>query len=199
MTSDSARPRTRARAEIPRHILCVACALFGSHGYVRVTMEQIASQAAVSKRTLYKYYPAKEALLAQVLEETLAKDLEGHDFQPNPGAGFTAAVVPLLQASARWCEQHPDYLLPYVRYKFATFDPGTAPGGDHGLSPLWTKLIAAGQQLGELRADRPADQLGFYFHYLYLGALMRWLTVPGLELQREFDTVLELFGKGAKR
>lgn len=194
MTSVSTRPRIRA--EIPHHIALVAHALFQSHGYALVTMEQIASQAAVSKRTLYKYYPVKEALLARVLEDELAQDLKAYDFRPDPGAGFTATAMPLLQASARWCEQHPDYLLPYVRYKFATFDPGAAPGKDQGLLPLWTRLIAIGQDRGELRADRPAGQLGFYFHYLYLGALMRWLTVPQVALRYEFATVLELFGKG---
>lgn len=195
MTSVSTRPRTRA--ELPHHISLIAYALFQSYGYARVTMEQIASQAAVSKRTLYKYYPVKEALLALVLEGALAKDLEEYNFQPDPSAGFTAAVMPLLQASARWCEQYPDYLLPYLRYRFTTFDPCTTLGNDQGLLPLWTKLIAVGQDRGELRANRPAEQLGFYFHYLYLGALMRWLTVPQLDLQHEFNTVLELFEKGA--
>ncbi|WP_424265402.1 TetR/AcrR family transcriptional regulator [Castellaniella sp.] len=160
-------------------------------------MEQIARQASVSKRTLYKYYPVKEALLARVLEDALDKDLKEYTLQPDPGAGFTAAVAPLLQASARWCERHPDYLLPYVRYRFATFDPRAASGDDPGLLPLWTKLIAVGQGRGEIRPDRPAEQLGFYFHYLYLGALMRWLTAPQLDLQHEFDTVLALFGRGA--
>lgn len=196
MASASTRPRTRA--QIPHHIALVAHGLFQSQGYAQVTMEHIASQAAVSKRTLYKYYPVKEALLARVLEQALAKDLQDHAFPPGPNAGFTAAARSLLQACARWCEQHPDYLLPYVRYKFATFDPSTTSGDEPGLLPLWTRLIAAGQARAELRADCPAEQLGFYFHYLYLGALMRWLTTPRLELQHEFDTVLEIFGQGVR-
>lgn len=160
-------------------------------------MEQIASQAAVSKRTLYKYYPVKDALLEGVLEDALAKDLAQHDFQLNHENGFRATVEPLLQASARWCEQHPDYLLPYVRYKFATFEAHTDAGDDRGLLPLWTKLITMAQSRGELRTNRSSEQLGVYFHYLYLGALMRWLTAFQLDLTNEFNTVMELFLEGA--
>jgi len=58
-------------------------------------------------------------------------------------------------------------------------------------------LIAAAQERAELRTDRVADQLATYFHYLYLGALMRWLTEPGINLRQEFDVVVTLFVDGA--
>lgn len=190
-------PRPRRRAEIPAHIQEVARNLFESKGYAGVTMEQIAGQAAVSKRTLYKYFPVKETLLERVLEEKLAMDLAQRDFRIDHQADFRESVLRLLHGSAQWCEQHADYLLPYIRYKFATFDPGVAAGEDKGLLPVWAMLIASAQERGELRSARPARQLGTYFHYLYLGALMRWLTEPRLDLRREFDMVVDLFIDGA--
>jgi len=189
--------RPDRRAEIPAHIQRVAQYLFQSHGYGHVTMEQIADQAAVSKRTLYKYFPVKETLLERVLEEQLAKDLAQQNFRIDSQASFSSSVLHLLHRSAQWCEQHTDYLLPYIRHKFATFDSGATPEKDKGLLPIWQMLIAAGQERGELRADRPAEQLGTYFHYLYLGALMRWLTEPRLDLHQEFDMVVALFVDGA--
>src|SRR6185312_394283 len=112
MPSSRPRPRPSSRAELPEHMGLVARQLFASHGYAQVTMEQVAAQAGVSKRTLYKYFPAKEALLDE---------------------------------SAHWCEQHADILLPYIRYKFANFDPGARPKEDRGLLPLWVMLIEAAQ------------------------------------------------------
>lgn len=189
--------RPARRAEIPLHVLRVAQHLFEANGYANVTMEQIAAEAAVSKRTLYKYFSVKEALLERVLEVQLAKDLAGRNFHIDMHSRFDRNVLHLLHRSAQWCEQHNDYLLPYIRHKFATFDPGEPAQRDGGLLPVWRKLIAAAQERAELRADRSADQLATYFHYLYLGALMRWLTQSHIDLRSEFDMVVGLFVEGA--
>lgn len=182
---------------MPAHIHRVARILFESEGYERVTMEQVASQAKVSKRTLYKYFPVKEALLESVLEAQLAEDLA----QRTPymeQASFRTGVGVLLQASAHWCERHADYLLPYIRHKFRSFDPTAVSRKDNDLVPVWASLIDAAQARGELRSNVSSAQLSVYFHYLYLGALMRWLTRPQLDLEEEFNTVVDLFVEGAK-
>lgn len=190
-------PRPRSRADLPPYIAAIAEMLFQSRGYTSVTMEQIATQAGVSKRTLYKYFPVKEALLESMLEAALANDLERRDFSFSRSRNFRANLAELLRESTRWCERNADLLLPYIRYKFATFDPGTARSQDRGLLPVWTMLITDAQDRGDLNPTRSAEQLGTYFHYLYLGALMRWLTNPQLDLREEFDAVVELFVGGA--
>lgn len=48
-------------------ILCAAIREFGEKGMMATTMESIACQASVSKRTLYKHYPCKEDLLNAVV------------------------------------------------------------------------------------------------------------------------------------
>ncbi|MBC7202477.1 MAG: TetR/AcrR family transcriptional regulator [Pusillimonas sp.] len=194
---NSSFPRPHNRADLPEHIRRVANTLFQSNGYTQVTMEQIANLASVSKRTLYKYYPAKEALLEEVLEKTLASDLAKFDLQFYEGGSFRSTVTSVLQASALWCEQHTDYLLPYVRYKFITFEPNTDSKEDRGLLPFWTTLIATAQNRGELRANRAPVQLAVYFHYLYLAVLLRWLTTPELDLRNEFDAMASFFLEGA--
>ncbi|MCK0509506.1 TetR/AcrR family transcriptional regulator (plasmid) [Aromatoleum buckelii] len=189
------RPLKKAR--LMERIAAAAGELFQAAGYMTVTMEQIAAAAEVSKRTLYKYFPAKEAVLAHLLEGELARDLARLDFRFDLNASFRANVSALLAESAAWCERHPDYLLPYIRYKFASFEPNaeTADSGD--MVQMWTLLIAAAQQRGELDATRPAEQLATYFHYLYFGALMRWITNRRLDLKQEFATVVSLFVEGA--
>lgn len=173
--------------------------LIASRGFGSVTMEQVASQASVSKRTLYKYFPVKEALLEHMIEAELGDELSGRKRRPRGRSGFRAGVSALLRDSARWCEQHADVLLPYIRYKFASFDPGAVAAQDRSLLPVWTGLIHSAQQQGELASTRRPEQLATYFHYLYLGALMRWLSEPGIELRKEFETVVALFVDGAAR
>jgi len=189
--------RPLKKAHLMERIAVAAGELFQAHGYMAVTMEQIAAAAEVSKRTLYKYFPAREAVLAHLLEGELARDLAGPGFQIDPNAPFRANISALLAQSAAWCERHPDYLLPYIRYKFASFEPNAETASNGGFVQAWTLLIAAGQQRGELDQARPAEQLAIYFHYLYFGALMRWITDRRLDLKQEFTTVVQLFVDGA--
>lgn len=191
--------RTLKKARLLEQIAAAAGELFQARGYIEVTMEQIAAAAEVSKRTLYKYFPVKEAILAHLLEGELARDLASHPgFQPDLDAPFRANVSALLVESAGWCERHPDYLLPYIRYKFASFEPNAETDGKGDLVQTWSLLIAAAQQRGELDPSTPAEQLAIYFHYLYLGALMRWITDRRLDLKQEFTTVVRLFVDGAR-
>lgn len=193
--------RTLKKARLRERIADVAAELFLVHGYTSVTMEQIAAAAAVSKRTLYKYFPAKEAILSELLDGELARDLAGLGFRFDLNAPFRVNASALLAESTAWCERHPDYLLPYIRYKFANFDPNAEKAGkaaDSGdMVQVWTMLIDAAQQRRELDPTRPAEQLAVYFHYLYFGALMRWITDRRLNLAHEFSAVVELFVNGA--
>lgn len=197
MTPARLPPPPARRAELPGHIAAIAAWLFQSRGYPAVTMQQVAARAGVSKRTLYKYFPVKEALLEHMLESMLAQDLSQRSFSLLAQPDFRTGAMRLLRPSAQWCEAHAELLLPYIRYKFASFDPGAKAGADRGLLPVWTALIQAAVKRGEIRSRVPAAQLATYFHYLYLGALMRWLTRPGIRLRREFDTVVGLFMDGA--
>jgi AcrR family transcriptional regulator len=64
--------------------------LFVTHGYDNTTLEQIAAAAEVGARTLYRYYPTKEALVVNFVEEGLTTALAVFGAQPDD--------VPLPQA-----------------------------------------------------------------------------------------------------
>ena len=66
-TTDAAAPKGK-RSPPNRRILQAARAHFFSHGFRNVTMDDLAAELAVSKKTLYAHYPSKEALLAAVLK-----------------------------------------------------------------------------------------------------------------------------------
>src|SRR5215510_15263103 len=51
-----------------RRILDAAYAQFRRRGYSRVSMDEIASAARLTKRTLYYHFASKDALLTAVLE-----------------------------------------------------------------------------------------------------------------------------------
>lgn len=64
MTDDRSARKRRA-------VIDAATALFLRHGYLGTSMDQIAAFAAVSKPTVYKFFPDKEQLLTAIVTETL--------------------------------------------------------------------------------------------------------------------------------
>lgn len=63
----SAMPTLSASAQRRRQeILAAATSLFGRKGWPATTSDEIAAQAGVTKRTMYKYFPSKQALLFEV-------------------------------------------------------------------------------------------------------------------------------------
>jgi TetR/AcrR family transcriptional repressor of mexJK operon len=78
MSATVNRPRARPRADDPRvvrsraAVVDAARTLFLRHGYAGTTMEEIAAQAGLTKRTLYNNYGDKEALFTQIVADVLA-------------------------------------------------------------------------------------------------------------------------------
>ena len=67
---------TRLRLSGPERreqLLEVAGALFGSHGYHGLSMEQLAEGAGVSKPVLYQHFPSKRELYLAVVRDALAE------------------------------------------------------------------------------------------------------------------------------
>jgi AcrR family transcriptional regulator len=70
-------PRTRLAApERREQLLTVAGALFAEHGYHRLSMEQLADAAGVSKPVLYQHFPSKRDLYLALVRDALAQ-MEG--------------------------------------------------------------------------------------------------------------------------
>jgi AcrR family transcriptional regulator len=53
--------------EIKDKILRKAEEMFYQYGYTRVTMDEIATDLSISKKTLYKFFPSKELLLKEMV------------------------------------------------------------------------------------------------------------------------------------
>jgi TetR/AcrR family transcriptional regulator, mexJK operon transcriptional repressor len=67
----------RKRSEaIRENILGSAKVLFLSQGYVATTVDAIAERAAVTKRTIYGYFPDKRAIFTGVIEDAVAEPFD---------------------------------------------------------------------------------------------------------------------------
>lgn len=199
--------RERRRAQTLDHVAAIAMRLFESQGYDATTMEQIAQQSDLAKGTLYNHFPTKDAILAHWVHLKLADDTRRLHAAIDWQAGFGEQLSRLLEESAEWTEQHRDYLLDYFRFRFLNIESELQGGGAESgsgddlprdLIGLFDALIAAAQKNGTLRTDVSSAHLASLLHHLYFGALMRWLTLPGLVLREEFEVIADLFIAGAQ-
>ena len=68
--SETPPPATRGRPrdpQIPEKILTVAAALFRERGYDALTMDGVVAGSGVAKRTLYRWWPTKSAVVADAI------------------------------------------------------------------------------------------------------------------------------------
>src|SRR3954466_15698445 len=103
------KPAKRRLSAVDRRaaILDAALEVFSSRGYHAASIDEIASEAGISKALIYEHFPSKKDLHASLLErhvqeifERLAESAAG----PDPGEVRLRAGVPALPA---WGETQP--------------------------------------------------------------------------------------------
>lgn len=193
--------RERKRRQQLDHIADIAWALFEAEGFAAVTMERIAAAADVSKVTLYRHFPVKEALLRHTFHRELGAAWP--EIQPELArlAPGRARLARFLQLQAAWCESRRTFLLPYVRFRLSDQRMPAEGRERSGMEAIFTELIAQGQAAGQFRNDLPAPLLATYFQFAHLATMLRCLSDASLSLAAEFATMLDLAcsGLGAKK
>ena len=190
--------RERKRQHTMNHLADTAWEMFEAKGYDNVTMEAIADAADVAKGTLYKHFPVKEALLRHRFHRELAEGMP--DILAELAALPTIAerLREFLERSADWSIRYRQHLGPYLAFRMNEMGIPYDVDSPHrsGMDRIFSGLITNGQESGEFRPDIDATTAAHYLEFLYLAALLRWLSAVEADLHAEFDTMLDLFLKG---
>ncbi|UFP95135.1 TetR/AcrR family transcriptional regulator [Gloeobacter morelensis] len=97
--------------------------VFAEHGYAKTTMRQLAEALEVSTGTLYHYFPSKQAIFEQLMEQMAQEDSAALDAEL---AGM-ATIEAKLEAAMAFFERTEEYgrkqLLLFVEY-YRGFSPG---------------------------------------------------------------------------
>ena len=173
--------------------------LFEARGYDAVTMEQIAAEADVARGTLYNHFPVKEAVLAHWIHSRLEAGLDQLLETARSHAHISDRLTSVLESSIAWYEKHRAYLPHYLRYRYLALDSsalGNEAVAQNGIQQAFGLLIDEAQKAGQIRDDLAADHLAALLNHLYLGALVRWMTIDGASLADEFAAIMTLFFEG---
>ncbi|MBE9373710.1 TetR/AcrR family transcriptional regulator [Saccharopolyspora sp. HNM0983] len=71
--------RSRTDLTAPEEILQAAAELFTQHGYAATSTRRIAESVGMRQASLYYYFPTKDAILAELLNDTVQRPLECHE------------------------------------------------------------------------------------------------------------------------
>ena len=87
-------------AETRKAIAAAARSLFEEHGYGETTIDQIAERADVATRTLFRYFPSKEALLFADFDEWRCALLTALEARPADEAPLCSVALALSKVVA---------------------------------------------------------------------------------------------------
>lgn len=151
------RAATRGPNSTRRRVLEAARGHFFHHGFRNVTMDDLAAELGVSKKTLYAHFPGKDALLESVLNDKFsrvsARLAQAQGQTPGDFGGRLQAMLGAMQ------EELAELKPPFVRDMRLK-----APHVFERLQKRRAKLIEthfgalfrAGQHSGDVRRDIPA-------------------------------------------
>jgi AcrR family transcriptional regulator len=137
-----------------RLIVTAARKHFMQHGYRSVTLDDLAKEVGMSKKTFYQYFSNKEALLRAVLDNKIA-DLERElgELLHDQKAGFPAT----LSALVRCLQHHASEISPSLPRDIAKLNPAVfmqlRSRRAALISDAFSTVLRLGQQSGAIRTD----------------------------------------------
>lgn len=151
------KPRSRKHDVNRQRIVDAARRHFFSHGFRSVTMDDLAEELGISKKTLYAYFPGKfdllEAVLADKLrsvEETLKEVTRAHP------SDFPATLRKLLAGTQRELNEIKPPFVRDMRQKAPDVFKLVERRRAALIQRYMGKFFVDGQRLGMVRKDVPA-------------------------------------------
>lgn len=169
---DADDPRARAartkRDRTRRALLDAADSTFGSRGWARTRMEDIAQAAGVSAATAYNHFPTKHALLGHVYQPLVRPLIVQAQRDITAGRSMVAAVEDqvrgLCRVTDRYLKLTAAFWSAVQEYTIRVGGPADPDDEDdpRTLAPIpqaLNLLVTHGQRSGELRAYPPAPEI----------------------------------------
>ena len=187
----------RKKKETRQRIIKVAMDLFQRQGFNDTTMEQIAEEADVARKTLYNHFPVKEAIVDEYVRG-ISKESTQEAFETLQNLPDTRSrLVETLDKVYEWVEINPEIIGISLGYRLKNMYQG-AEYSSGGSQSLIAEIIRLGQQAGEIRQDIQAKLLVKQLDILRGTVVMDWLNDSSkLELRKEMAKLVDLFLDGA--
>jgi len=178
--------------------------LFNRQGVDSTTLEQIAEEADIARKTLYNHFREKEAIICEYVQRIIRE--QGPEvislLQQLPDT--RSRLIAALRKSLDWMQidLNKDIYEKYFTYRMQKSvqalrdrDPSISSGFKDVLVPI----IELGKETGEIRRDVHSRVLASHLETFHSTTAIVWLTNPGLfSMDEGIDINVDLFLNGAK-
>lgn len=149
-----------------QHILIAGKALFWKHGVKRVSVEEICSQAEVSKMTFYKFFKNKRELALAILEDTMGIALKKYKELIAKDCSFTDKVNTLLQMKMEGAKDlSQEFIMDIYQNPALNLLPYMEELGKKSLA-LTIEFLLDSQKKGFIRKGIKIDFILYYFNQM---------------------------------
>lgn len=165
------------------------------HGYSALTMDALAHELGMSKKTLYRYFPGKDVMVGAVIEQFVASLRSEVDARLREERPFVQTVADLLATAAPRIARLGEHVLrdlqrfaPELHRKFEDLR------GKH-FPAVWSALLRRGAAEGAVRADIDMDfaahvMLNALRTFTHPDVLATWGLSPGQSIERLLNLVM---------
>jgi AcrR family transcriptional regulator len=195
----SHRGQPSARATVAHHVIAVARQQFFVHGFKRVSMDDLAADLRMSKKTLYACFPSKSSLVEAVLKDKFNEvEKDFSRLASEDSSDIEEAIHRFLQRVQR----HTAEIQPSFVRDLGRETPDLFRIVEHRRRRLIRRHFAAlfhkGRKAGLIRDDIPVHLL----IEILLGAVEA-MMVPaklaelGLTLEKGYSSIIRVILEGA--
>src|SRR3954454_12118421 len=156
--TNKSRARSRKSTLIRQRIVDAARTHFFSHGFRSVTMDDLADELGISKKTLYAHFPSKIALLEAVLADKFASvEARLKEVTCTYSHDFSTALQELLSNTQRELDEIKPPFVRDMRQKAPHVFKVVERRRGALIHRYFGKLFVDGQRAGMVRKDVPAN------------------------------------------
>ncbi len=194
-------PRSRRTR---RRILEAAGECFAVRGFAKTTVEEIASEAGVSKALVYHHFKTKEHILDTVLASTLSDWDEATRVDWHAGGSVLEGIAAMLRTSIAYARRRPVLrgLIELDSRLLADSDAGRVMREQmQELRASLRAALSAGVERGELREDLDTERAAEVLLLNHLAFLQHVLDPEWIDLSDGslVDAGLDILVRGLQR
>ena len=190
--------RSKNKAEINLRIMQCAMKLFRKQGIENTTMESIAAEANVSKRTLYSYFPAKEAIVSGFWLHNVEQKTELLPLLLKNYPDTRSRLLAVFLDASEGFKREPEFARIHFTYQFQQFGTSKQPHLHNDFGVFLTAIMNEGQQLGDIRQDISAQALAQQIMLIFTAICFMWFPDPkAFSLDERLENAIHCFIDGA--
>jgi AcrR family transcriptional regulator len=190
--------RERNKQKVTQRIIVAAVEMFKTRGYTQTTMDDIAAQAEISRKTLFNYFSTKESLLLpwgqEIFDQHVQPAFETY-FKTQPTT--IQALHFLFTNMGEIIQTFPDAIQAFVHEASKPHNKAQNRHIGVGFQEFFIQILHRGQNRGEVRTDIPLESIARYLMALQMSLLFNLLDpLAQIDFALEVDRLLTLVEAG---